>query len=592
VATFGLVIARVDGWTSQGAACLAAWVVVLAFAPAAWADTHVYVADGGFEEFPDVMMVTGDAGVNVISVMGPQVHDAAGPVIPGDRCVAVDDHTAQCYVFELVRLRAGEGDDVVTLETATPSYSDGGPGDDQLRSYAPNSLTFLAGGPGADRLHGGAGHADVANYEDHDAGAAVSLDGVANDGAPGEGDHVDSEIDVLLGGRGPDVLDLAATSAPPYAAFAAFGQAGDDRLLAGTGGQRRLVGGSGDDVMVGGSGADVLADEGCSPEPFPPLPDPGLCPGEGDDTLIGAGGADELRGQAGDDLLHGGPGDDLLAGGIGADDFQGGEGWDSAAAASGSLPVTVTVDDRADDGSDYDRHADNVHTDVEEVLGGYGSDTLFGSNGVDMLRGGPGNDVIDGLAGPDHLYGDDGDDSVRARDGVTDLVDCGDGADAVVADDIDETVASCEQRDIAGPPPTQLTPVTLAGPPPTQLTPVTPAGIDARAPTVEVSGLRKRIRRAKLLKRGIRVALTADEPVSFAVSLERTIRRARSAGAGDLILAAREVPLTSAPQRLRLRVPRGLRGFVPRRGGNLRLVLRARDHAGNATVLQRKVRLR
>jgi Ca2+-binding RTX toxin-like protein len=117
----------------------------------------------------------------------------------------------------------------------------------------------------------------------------------------------------------------------------------------------------------------------------------------GDDQLFGSWGADCLLGGRGRDGLWGDPGADVLLGGDGGDVLRGGRG-----------------DDR--------------------LRGGAGDDRLIASYGDDLLVGGPGHDVLRG--GP-------GDDSIRAADGLRDLVLCGRGYDAVVADRRDRLVG-CE----------------------------------------------------------------------------------------------------------------------------------------------------
>lgn len=69
----------------------------------------------------------------------------------------------------------------------------------------------------------------------------VSLDGVANDGEPGEGDNNAADVEQIIGGRGNDTLrgnDLANT-------------------LRGDGGNNSLIGGLGDDLLVGGTDNDT-----------------------------------------------------------------------------------------------------------------------------------------------------------------------------------------------------------------------------------------------------------------------------------------------------------------------------------------------
>lgn len=170
--------------------------------------------------------------------------------------------------------------------------------------------------------------------------------------------------------------------------------------------------------------------------------------GDGDarDTLLGDEGADTLRAEAGDDMLDGGPGADTLSGGANADDLRGGEGTDRVSYAAVSTPLRVTLDDRGDDGNQQPFEGDNVHSDVEHVLGGAGNDELIGNDLPNALLGGPGNDLLDGGGGFDDLDGESGDDRIQARDGNAERIDCGGGADAVVRDTFD-SASGCEADD-------------------------------------------------------------------------------------------------------------------------------------------------
>ena len=97
----------------------------------------------------------------------------------------------------------------------------------------------------------------------------ADLDGVADDGQPGEGDEFRTDIENLSGtGLGNDTL----------------------------------VGNDGPNILEGLDGADSLRGGG------------------GNDNLRGQGGGDFLEGEGGDDTLRGGPGFDALRGGIGTDD--------------------------------------------------------------------------------------------------------------------------------------------------------------------------------------------------------------------------------------------------------------------------------
>ena len=79
------------------------------------------------------------------------------------------------------------------------------------------------------------------------------------------------------------------------------------------------------------------------------------------------------------------------------------------------------------------------------VVGTVGGDRISGGAGRDRLLGGAGEDCLDGGPGRDLLSGGPGDDTIRSRDGSTDVVDCGEGEDIVIADAKD-TLRSCEHE--------------------------------------------------------------------------------------------------------------------------------------------------
>ena len=151
-----------------------------------------------------------------------------------------------------------------------------------------------------------------------------------------------------------------------------------------------------------------------------------------------------LFGGAGKDLLEGGSGPDRLDGGLDADVMLGGAGRDTASYSTRTRAVTVTLDDVANDGEVGE--LDSVRSDVENVVGGSGSDrivgsgaantfqgnagadTLDGRGGGDLLDGGVGNDVLLGGAGGDRLQGAEGLDRLWGSDG-NDRLDGGFGAD-------------------------------------------------------------------------------------------------------------------------------------------------------------------
>lgn len=102
-------------------------------------------------------------------------------------------------------LRGGDGNDSITA----------GDGDDQVRGGAGNDVEEAGPGndvlgvddadPGADDLRGGDGR-DELDLRSHANGVAVSLDGQANDGTPGEGDNVRPDVEELVLTQGDDTF--------------------------------------------------------------------------------------------------------------------------------------------------------------------------------------------------------------------------------------------------------------------------------------------------------------------------------------------------------------------------------------------------
>jgi Ca2+-binding RTX toxin-like protein len=163
----------------------------------------------------------------------------------------------------------------------------------------------------------------------------------------------------------------------------------------------------------------------------------------GNDSLPGAGAdnsqADELRGLEGNDTLRAGGGNDLVDGGVGNDVLEGGAGNDTLAggadvdtadysylttgltatlAASGNTTVTAVAN------SDVD-----ILSDIENLVGGSGNDSLTGNDSANALGGGAGNDTLRGAGGNDSIYGDTA--SASTESGA-DSIDGGDGDDLIV----------------------------------------------------------------------------------------------------------------------------------------------------------------
>ena len=325
---------------------------------------------------------------------------------------------------------------------------DGGAGDDTMD-----------GGPGTNTYTGGAG-TDTVSYAGSSTPVNVSLDGVANDGAPGQNENVDadrvvgsSQADTLTGDSGPNTLD---------------GNGGPDSI-SGAGGDDTLNGGSGDDTFLAESGADsyegggydvngdTLSYAARTPSVTVRLDDTANdgAAGENDNVkamtkVIGGRGADVMQGGATNDTFDGGPGadtvkggagDDLLAGGAGADTIDGEAGINTVDYSARTDAVTVDLAEPATDGapgegdvlSNFRGIRGGSGNDVlklapppegssdvtanRAIAGGPGNDTLTGTDAVDDLRGGAGNDTINALDGGDRLVGGEGADTLNGGDG-------------------------------------------------------------------------------------------------------------------------------------------------------------------------------
>jgi Ca2+-binding RTX toxin-like protein len=169
----------------------------------------------------------------------------------------------------------GDGDDRATVRLGISSSLDGGNGNDTLIGGSDGDA--LRGGAGRDDLIGGAGQ-DSVDYSDHAGPVTVTLDGIANDGGPGEADHVAGDVEAVFG------TDAADTLVGDGADNDLWGAGGNDRLV-GEGGDDNQWGGSGDDIVDGGPGLDLLVGD------------------DGDDTLLAADGER--------DVLGCGPGNDI-----------------------------------------------------------------------------------------------------------------------------------------------------------------------------------------------------------------------------------------------------------------------------------------
>lgn len=132
----------------------------------------------------------------------------------------------------------------------------GGNGVDRLfgndgRDFLSGASGFFGGGNDSapDYLSGGFG-VDTADYVDHGP-VTVDIDGFADDGGPGEGDNVDTDVENINGSISGDDILIGNDQANGL-----FGRGGKDTLI-GLGGDDTLFGESGDDALNCGAGIDT-----------------------------------------------------------------------------------------------------------------------------------------------------------------------------------------------------------------------------------------------------------------------------------------------------------------------------------------------
>jgi hemolysin type calcium-binding protein len=163
----------------------------------------------------------------------------------------------------VLRVAGGAGDDHIENVANGFVRLDGGDGNDTLLT-GPSAGAYLLGGAGADVMASTGGCCAIAGYDDHDrSGVRVTLDGRANDGAPGEGDDV--RTSGVTGSPGPDVItgDARANSLTGGGgADVIDGGGGDDSIHASLEGDQASDGADSPDTVTCGAGTDdVVADE-------------------------------------------------------------------------------------------------------------------------------------------------------------------------------------------------------------------------------------------------------------------------------------------------------------------------------------------
>jgi len=378
----------------------------------------------------------------------------------------------------------------------------------------------------------------------------------------------------LLGGGGNDTLKDEQRDAPSVI----FGDEGNDRIVSGPGADE-LEGNGGNDELEAGPGADSLLG------------------GEGDDKLNGDGYSDSPA----PDTIDGGPGFDSV------------DEWVAPSAPS-NPPISLTLDTVANDGrpgendnllnvEDITSRANgtfvltdaaekivvwaNIATGPSTIQGRGGNDelsgldqneTIDGGAGSDRITGGFGNDTLTGGPGADTIFGDDtgsycsiyscqlpfGNDTIDVRDGEVDSVDCGVGADKVVADAGDAVAPNCEQVDRG------------TGPDDGD-----DKGPDGNSPTLAVGGTAKL---RSVLRKGL--SLSVKCPAACNIGARVSLK-------GKKVGSAKKSLLAAGTAKLKVKLSKAAKRKL-RRARKPKLALRVTvvDAAGKSTVLKKTIKLK
>ena len=336
-------------------------------------------------------------------------------------------------------LRGGEGDDLLRVGDNTFRRIDGGTGTNvmQVTGNFSGGITLTD----ADFLRVN----DVSSIDLFDGSFNVTVGAIASNALIGRtlqigttGGNMTGLVDGRLLDEGMNANFLAALGPVTL-----LGGLADDTMQGGNG-IDYLIGGAGGDDLVGGGGRDramyatdasgVVADllgtnagtNDALGDSFSGIED--LSGSLFDDSLYGDddAGGNRLIGLMGNDTLEGRDGADTLLGGAGNDNLVGGLGTDTASYADATSAVLVQLD-VAGPQNTGGGGVDDLSS-IENLIGGSGNDTVFGTGNANDLAGGLGNDILLADAGADTLRGGGGDDTLSGG-GDADVLVGGGGAD-------------------------------------------------------------------------------------------------------------------------------------------------------------------
>lgn len=428
-----------------------------------------------FNSFPDIsynpdtdaLSIIGSGNNDSISVFFSQDGDSYQVIIVAAPGFDSYFHSVTAGPVSLISILGNGGDDVISSNTPFRTNIGGGQGNDSLTGGdAKDSLTggqgndTLVGGKNFDTLDGGTGtdlilgglQADTVTYASRTENLSLSIDGVANDGAPAENDNIQTSVENIIGGSGHDTITGS----------------GSGNLLDGRAGNDSIRGLLGNDIIFGGPGSDTVFGDGGNDSFFtletpPPAEVDNIDGGDGFDFAQRDGSvvtdiflrsfgpsaaADivsenvELQGNGVDIALFPTAGGDFISvnqsgnnltinfngviitrdvAGVSRFAIAGGNGDDTILAdASVTIPLLING------GSGNDSIVGGSGNDT--IDGGGNNDTIDGGAGADLLEGGDGNDRLVGNTQNDTMFGQAGNDTMVGNGGL-DIFDGGTGID-------------------------------------------------------------------------------------------------------------------------------------------------------------------
>ncbi|MCK0100029.1 hypothetical protein MWU38_11600 [Qipengyuania sp. S6317L1] len=378
---------------------------------------------GGDDEII-ISMSIGGGGPQVSGGEGDDLIDARGTFNGGDYFGGNGNDTI--YTGQSFRAFAfgGEGDDIIE----TYGSADGGAGNDVITLFEPGDVSgttmsatggdgddiisvdlsdrfgdppdaSLSGGAGADFLTGGNGN-----------------DFLASDGTLSESVDNGVEVDTLIGGAGSDRLIAGIGDNVD-------GGDGFDLVSLSFGGAQSGITLNTDDLLAGSSvifgGGTIQNVETIERIIGTEFADnitvgPGSAPPSSRTQVEGRGGNDVFNNNGGAATFVGEQGDDryLVTDNAGFGSFFGGDGIDTIDLSATTTGLTVALSDNPQSTFGSSDVTEQL-SDVENIEGGSGNDTLTGSVVANVINGNGGNDIIDGGFGDNTLNGGAGVDELQ-----------------------------------------------------------------------------------------------------------------------------------------------------------------------------------